>query len=119
MDVNNILANLKELTLDFVNGKRNRQDTLIELNQRLDPEEIYKMGDNVPEKAFITEAFVSLNSLTDEGFAPSLAEMQYFAGCFQGQRVFSREEVRNFPIGDYENQNPPPTQSGKPKPGPK
>jgi hypothetical protein len=117
MDVNTILANLKELTLDFVNGKRNRQDTLIELNQRLDPEEIYKMGDNVPEKAFITEVFVSLNSLTEESFAPSLAEMQYFAECFEGKRVFSREEVRNFPIGDYENQNPPPAQSGKPKPG--
>jgi hypothetical protein len=116
MDVNSILANLKELTLDFVNGKRNRRETVSEVQKRFDPEEIYDMADMVPEKAFITEVFVSLNSLTEEGFAPSLAEMKYFAECFEGKRVFSQEEVRNFPIGDFENQNPPSAQSGKGKP---
>jgi hypothetical protein len=116
MNVTEILTNLRELTRDFVNGKRNRQETVIELYKRIDPEEVYDMANSVAEKAFITEVFISLNSLIEEGFAPSLAEMKYFDECFEGKRVFSQEEVRSFPIGDYENQNPPPARPAKGEP---
>jgi hypothetical protein len=106
MDAETILSILKELTLDFVNGKRNRSNTVIALHERINPDDIYKMADTIPQKDFITEVYVSLDNLTEEGFAPSLAEMNYFAECFEGQRTFSREEVRKFPIGSYERQNP-------------
>jgi hypothetical protein len=105
MDVITILSILKELTLDFVNGKRNRQQTVEELRKQIDPDDIYKMDDN-PQKDFITEVYVSLDNLTQEGFAPSLAEINYFAECFEGKRTFSQEEVRKFPIGSFENDNP-------------
>ncbi len=104
MDAENILKNLKELTIDFVNGKRNRRDTVNELHKRIDSNDVYNMSDSIPMKAFITEVFVSLDSLVEEGFAPSLAEMEYFAECFEGKRTFSREEVRKFPIGSFEKQ---------------
>jgi hypothetical protein len=105
MDVNTILSILKELTLDFVNGKRNRQQTVEELHKQIDPDDIYKMDDN-PQKDFISEVYVSLDNLTQEGFAPSLAEIKYFAECFEGKRTFSQEEVRKFPIGSFEKDNP-------------
>jgi hypothetical protein len=106
MDTDAILAILKELTLDFVNGKRNRQETVRELRSRIKAEEIYQMPDSVPSKDLIREAYVSLDNLTEEGFAPSVAEIKYFAECFENQRQFSQEEVRNFPIGSFEKELP-------------
>jgi hypothetical protein len=114
VDIETILANLKELTLDFVDGQRTRIETVLELNKRIDPDEIYDMADSVPRKNFITEVFVSLNSLTEEGFATSFAEMKYFAECFEGKRTFSQEEVRNFPIGPFEKENNRKTTVNKP-----
>jgi hypothetical protein len=105
MDIETILANLKELTLDFVEGQRTRIETVLELNKRIDPNEIYGLDESIPQNNFITEVFVSLNSLTEEGFATSFAEMQYFAECFEGKRTFSQEEVRKFPIGPFEKEN--------------
>jgi hypothetical protein len=52
---------------------------------------------------FITEVYVSLDNLVTEDFAPSLAEIRYFAECFEGKRTFSREEVREFEIGSLRN----------------
>jgi hypothetical protein len=106
MDIDSILAILKELTLDFVNGKGNREETVKELRRRIKPEAIYKMPENVPDKEFIREVYVSLDNLTEEGFAPSVAEIKYFAECFEGQRQFSQEEVRKFPIGSFEKEHP-------------
>jgi hypothetical protein len=106
VDVEIILAILKELTLDFVKKKRNRQQTVIALHERINPDDIYNMDNNLPQRCFLTEIYVSLDNLTEEGFAPSLAEMKYFAEIFEGQRIFSQEEVREFPIGFYEKQNP-------------
>jgi hypothetical protein len=106
MDTEAILTVLKELTLDFVNAKRNRQETVIELRSRIKAEEIYQMPDGAPSKDLIREAFVSLDNLTEEGFAPSVAEIKYFAECFENQREFSQEEVRNFPIGSFEKEHP-------------
>jgi hypothetical protein len=106
MDTDAIIAILKELTLDFFNGQRNRADTVVELHQRIDPEDIFKMDESHPQRQFITEVYVSLDHLTEEGFATSPAEMQYLAECFEGKRTFSQEEVRNFPIGPFEKQNP-------------
>jgi hypothetical protein len=91
------------LTLDFVGGKRNRRETVHELNQRINPDEVYKMSDNIPERLFITEVFVSLNNLTEEGFATSRQEMLYLAECFEGKRVFNRDEIRQFTVGPFEN----------------
>jgi hypothetical protein len=54
------------------------------------------MPDSVTQKDFITEVYVSLDNLATEDFAPSLEEIKYFADCFEGKRVFSREEVRRF-----------------------
>jgi len=106
MDIASVQAALKELTLDMVNGKRNRQETVEELYKRVQPDEIYKLDESVPERDFIIDVTVSLEHLTEEGFAPSMAEIRYFAECFEGKRVFSREEVRRFPIGAYEKQQP-------------
>lgn len=91
------------MTLDFVGGKRNRRETVQELNQRINPDEVYKMPDNIPERLFITEVFVSLNNLTEEGFATSRQEMVYFAECFEGKRAFNRDEIRRFTVGPFEN----------------
>lgn len=103
MDTNSVISELKGLTLDFVNGKRNRKDTVKELHDRIDPNEIYNMPENVPERLFITEVFVSLNNLTEEGFATSKEEMIYLAECFEGKREFKPEEIRLFTIGQFEN----------------
>jgi hypothetical protein len=35
----------------------------------------------------------------------ALAEVRYLAECFEGKRTFSREEVRKFPIGDFEKED--------------
>jgi hypothetical protein len=107
MNIDDILAILKALTLDFVIGTRSRKETVEELHKRIDPAEIYDMPDSVQQKAFITEVFVSLDNLITADFAPSFAEMKYFAECFEGKRSFSREEVRRFPIGSFENQEAP------------
>jgi hypothetical protein len=106
MDITNILADLKELTLSLAAGKMTRQATVEELYKRIDPDSIYKMKADEPQADFITEVFVSLEHLTEEGFAPSLTEIQYFAECFEGKRIFSREDVRKFQIGDFENDVP-------------
>jgi hypothetical protein len=111
IDIDSIVAILQELTLDFVSGKRNRPATVSELHARIDPDDIYKMPDSVPQKAFITEVYVSLDNLVNEDFAPSFEEMQYFMECFEGKRIFSQEEVRNFTVGPFEKENP----SVKPK----
>ncbi len=102
MEINNILSILEELTFDFINGKRNRIQTVRELRTRIDPDDIYEMPDSITQKGFITEIYVSLDNLTTEGFTPSLEEIKYFAECFEGQRVFSREEVRQFTIGHFD-----------------
>jgi hypothetical protein len=103
MDATSILADLKELTLALATGKKTRQATVHELYKRIDPDSIYKMKVDEPQADFISEVFISLEHLTEEGFAPSSAEIQYFAECFKGERAFRREEVRNFPIGDFKN----------------
>ncbi len=106
MDVDSIYSTLKDLTIDLVHGQRNRQQTVNALHERINPSDIYNMDNSHPQRDFITEVFVSLDNLTEEGFAPSLAEMRYFAECFEGKRTFSQQEVRKFPIGSYEKQNP-------------
>ena len=35
----------------------------------------------------------------------ALAEVHYLAECFEGKRIFSREEARKFPIGDFEKED--------------
>jgi hypothetical protein len=104
LDTNTIISELRELTSDFVKGKRNRQETVDELNRRINPTEIYDMPDTIPERLFITEVFVSLNSLAEEGFATSRQEMEYIAECFEGKRTFEIEEIRRFTVGPYENE---------------
>jgi hypothetical protein len=106
MDTAKILADLKELTLALASGKASRQTTVEELGKRIDPDSIYKMKPDDPQADFITEVFVSLEHLTEEGFAPSATEIRYFAECFEGKRTFCREDVRMFPIGDFENNAP-------------
>lgn len=101
MDTESILKILKELTLDFVNGEKNRKQTVRALRERIDPDDVYNMPDSEPQKDFITEVYVSLDNLTNEEFAPSPEEMRYFAECFEGKRTFSREEVREFTVGPY------------------
>lgn len=98
-----IYATLKELTLDFVNCRRNRRATVYELRQRLDANEIYKLKG----QDFIMEAFTSLDNLTQKGFATSFEEMKYLAECFEGTREFKREEARQFIVGPFQDQNPP------------
>jgi hypothetical protein len=105
LDKETILANLKELTLDLAKGRKTRQAAVEELYKRIDPDQVYKMKPDEPQADFITELYVSLEHLTEEGFATSPAEIQYFAECFEGQRSFSREEVRKFPIGDFEKED--------------
>jgi hypothetical protein len=118
MEIPEILNNLKELTLDFVDGKRTRQTTVEELHRRINGDDIFKMDASNPQMKFIIEIYVSLDHLTEEGFATSTAEMRYLAECFEGARTFSQEEVRKFPIGDFEKDNPHP--KGKsPSPNPK
>jgi hypothetical protein len=106
MDINLVLSNLKELTLGFINGQRTRAETETELHLRINAEDIFNMEENQPQRQFITEVYVSLDHLTEEGFATSPAEMQYLAECFEENRVFSQEEVRKFPIGSFEKSNP-------------
>jgi hypothetical protein len=104
MDKETILATLKELTLDLAQGRKTRQATVEELYKRIDPETIYSMKPDEPQADFITELFVSLEHLTEEGFATSPAEIRYFAECFEGKLTFSRDEVRKFAIGDFEKE---------------
>jgi hypothetical protein len=105
MDKDATLADLKELTLSLIAGKRTRQATVEELYKRIDADSVYKMKPDEPQADFITEVFVSLEHLTEEGFATSSAEIRYFAECFEGKREFSREEVRKFTIGDFEKED--------------
>jgi hypothetical protein len=103
MDTANILVELKELTLALATGKRTRQATVDELYKRIETESIYVMKPDEPQVDFITEVCVSLEHLTEEGLATSSDEIQYLAECFEEKRTFSREDVRKFPIGDFEN----------------
>jgi hypothetical protein len=105
LDKETILAHLKEITLDLAKGRKTRQATVEELYKRIDPDLVYKMKPDEPQADFITELYVSLEHLTEVGFATSPAEIQYFADCFEGKRSFSREEVRKFPIGDFEKED--------------
>jgi len=100
-----ILAALKELTLALAKSQMTRQAVVDELYKRVNPELVYALPPDEPQADFITELFVSLEHLTEAGFATSPAEIQYFAECFEGKRTFSREEVRNFSIGDFEKEN--------------
>lgn len=102
MEKEAILAELKELTLALAEGRAARQATVEELDKRIDPETVFAMKPEEPQADFITEVFVSLQHLTEEGFATSPAEIQYLAECFKGTRTFSRAEVRNFTIGNFE-----------------
>ena len=99
MDAQAILANLKVLTLDLVNGRRDRADTVALLHQRIAENEIYTLDQSIDQRDLITEVFVSLDNLTNEEFAPSMLEMQYFADCFEGRRIFYQPEVRKFAVG--------------------
>jgi hypothetical protein len=105
MDKEGMLADLKELTLALAKGQKTRQATVEDLYKRIDADSVYNLKPDEPQADFITELFVSLEHLTEEGFATSPAEIQYFAECFEGKRTFSREEVRQFPIGDYQKEH--------------
>jgi hypothetical protein len=96
-------AALKELTLDFVNCRRNRKETVRELRRRIEASFIYGLNGY----DLIVEAFVSLDHLTEKGFATSQAEMEYLAACFEEKRVFSRAEARQFVVGPFQDENPP------------
>ena len=98
-----IHATLKELTLDFVNCKRNRKETVRELKKRIDANFVYRLQGN----DLIFEAFVSLEHLTEKGFATSFEEMKYLAECFEGKREFNRVEARQFIVGPFQDENPP------------
>ena len=106
MDTNQILEILKELTLDFVNNKRGRQETVRLLHEKIDENEVYQMDQKESQRDFITEVFVSLDNLTNTEFAPSLEEMKYFAECFEGKRVFYQPEVRKFEVGSFKDDSP-------------
>jgi hypothetical protein len=98
-----IYASLKELTLDFVNCRRNRKETVRELRRRIDANAIYRLEGY----DLIFEAFISLDHLTEKGFATSFAEMKYLAECFDGTREFIRAEARQFIVGPFQDENPP------------
>jgi hypothetical protein len=98
MEIAGILADLKELTLDLVAGKRNRAETVTELHRRIEANLVYDMDEKEPQREFITQVYVSLENLIAEDFVPSTAEIKYFAECFEGKRVFSLAEVRQFEI---------------------
>ena len=106
MDKETILANLKELTLALAAGESTRRATVDELYKRIDSDSVFKMKPDEPQADIIVEAFVSLEHLTEEGFATSAAEIKYFAECFEGKRTFSREEIRKFTIGAFESDDP-------------
>jgi hypothetical protein len=98
LDIASILENLKELTLDLAAGKRKRAETVTELHRRIEANLVYDMDEKEPQREFITQVYVSLDNLTDEDFPPTQAEMQYFTECFEGKRVFSLAEVRQFEL---------------------
>lgn len=98
-----IHASLKEFTLDFVNCKRNRKETVRELKKTVDANFVY----GLQGYDLIFEAFVSLEHLTEKGFATSLEEMKYLAECFEGKREFNRVEARQFIVGPFQDENPP------------
>ena len=104
MDTETIISILKGLTLDFVNRLKNRKQTVAELLQRIDSKEIFDMPESVPEKEFITQVYVSLSALREEGCATSREEMEYYAEVFEGKRQFVQEEVRRFNVGPFENE---------------
>jgi hypothetical protein len=98
-----IYETLKQLTLDFVNCKRNRRQTVADLRQKVDANFVYGLKD----QDFISDVFASLDHLTEKGFATSSDEMKYMAECFEGKREFSRTEARRFIVGPFQDQNPP------------
>jgi hypothetical protein len=105
VDTSQILEVLKELTLDFVNNKRGRQETVRLLHERIDQNDIYKLDKTESQRDFITEVFVSLDNLTNTEFAPSIEEMEYFAECFEGKRLFYQPEVRKFAVGSFDDED--------------
>ena len=96
---------LKDLLNALSQGRMTRQEVVEELYKRIDPGEVYNLLPDEPQGDIISEAFVSLEHLTDEGFATSNAEILYLAECYEGKRKFSREEIRKFPIGNFENES--------------
>jgi hypothetical protein len=105
METVELLNTVKELTLDFVNGKSNRAAAVKRLRERIAEDEVYDLPLSESQRDLIIEAFVSLDNLTNEEFAPSLAEMRYFAEVFEGKRAFSQPELRKFPIGSFTDDN--------------
>jgi hypothetical protein len=105
MDTATLLEILKELTLDFVNGKSSRAAAVKLLRERITEDSVYDLPASEKQRDLIIEAFVSLDNLTNEEFAPSLVEMRYFAEVFEGKRTFSQPELRRFPIGPFKNDN--------------
>jgi hypothetical protein len=108
MDIHGIQQALKQLTLNLAAGKKSRLDTVIELHQRIEADDVYSLTESEPQREFISQAFVSLDNLVTEGFATSPTEIQYLAQCFRGEREFSLEEVRTFEVGDFEKEGLPP-----------
>jgi hypothetical protein len=98
-----IQETLKQLTLDFVNCKRNRKETVRDLKQSVDANFVYRLQGY----DLIFEAFVSLEHLTEKGFATSFEEMQYLAECFEEKREFNRVDARQFIVGPFQDENPP------------
>lgn len=94
---------LKELTLDFINCRRNRKETVSELRNRIDAGFIY----GLKGCDLVVEAFISLDHLNEKGFATSLAEMEYLAECFEDKRTFDRSTARQFLVGNFQDEKPP------------
>jgi hypothetical protein len=93
-----IYANLKELTLDLMAGKRSRAATVEELHRRIEANLVYDMDPAEPNRELISQVFVSLDNLIAEDFPPAEAEIRYFGECFNGQRQFNLNEVRELTV---------------------
>jgi len=90
-----ILQNLKELTLDFFEGRRTREETVHELYKRMSyPEDFDEAAD---KDEFIQRVYWDLRHLTHEKpFETKIEEIQYFMECFEGKRTYSIEDWNNY-----------------------
>jgi hypothetical protein len=97
METQKTIEFLKQLTFDLSHGRKSRAQIVHELSNEISPSEMAELPTIGNENEFIQDLYWSLlHSANESGFETSDLEIQYFVECFNGNRVYSKEDFKNY-----------------------
>ena len=87
MKTDQVLDYYKTIINSYLKNEKTRREVAREITYDLDMEKIFDFKDE-----FISDCYVALKHMTEEGFETLDSEIIYYKDCLEGKRKFLRED---------------------------